>query len=418
MTLDRRRFLTALAAIPGLGALPGLSGAENTGDEEEPVRPRARVRARSRFDPWVEVDTGALRENARVVAGLAGGRPVWAVIKNGGYGHGLVEAGRALAAADAVEGLCVVKADEAVRLREAGVEAPVLHMGTAAVETARELVRREVQLSAYRPDDPDRLARIAEDLGRPVPVHVYLDTGMSRMGIPASEAGPWLERLAAAGGVEIRGSYTALTEIDDYDPLQLRRFREYAEDARRRGVDPGALHAASTYPLFHHMPEAGFDLVRPGLACFGAYPAGADRERADLTPALRLRARVVRTERLEPGDGVSYGRNFVADRETRVATVPAGHADGYPREAVEGCRILIGDRTYPVVGAVSASHAIVEVGPEERVAVGDVATLVGPDHPDVHPNAVAEAAGVSVYDVLMHLGRGLPRRVIGGRDPG
>lgn len=410
MTLDRRRFFTALAAIPGLGALSRLIPAEDTGDEEEPARPRVRVRDRSSVDPWVEVDGGALRDNARTVGEMAGGRPVWAVIKNGGYGHGLVEAGRALAAADAVEGLCVVKANEAVRLREAGVDAPVLHMGTAAVETARELARREVQLSAYRPDDPERLARIATELGRPLSVHVYLDTGMSRMGIPSSEAGPWLERLAGADGVEIRGSYTALTEIDEVDSLQLERFRDYAEDARRRGVDPGALHAASTYPLFHHMPAAGFDLMRPGLACYGAYPAGADRGRADLTPALRLRARVVRTERLEPGDGVSYGRHYVADGETWVATVPTGHADGYPREAVEGCRVLIGDRTYPVVGAVSASHTIVEVGPEERVEVGDPATLVGPDHPDVHPNAVAEAAGVSVYDVLMHLGQGLPRR--------
>lgn len=412
MTLDRRHFLTALAALPGLGAVGDLVRGAGIADEEEPAGSAVRVRDRYRVDPWVEVDAGTLRSNARAVGELAGGRPVWAVIKNGGYGHGLVEAGRALEEAPPVEGLCVVKADEAVRLREAGVDAPILHMGYAPGEAARELARRDVHLSAFRPDDPERLQRLAADLGRPVPVHVYLDTGMSRMGIPASGAGPWLERLAGAEGVEIRGSYTALTEIDDFDPLQLRRLREYAEDARRRGVDPGSLHAASTHPLFHRMPGAGFDLVRPGLACYGAYPAAADRGEADLRPALRLRARVVRTERLEPGDGVSYGRNFVADRETRVATLPVGHADGYPRDAVDGCRVLIGDRTYPVVGAVSASHAVVDVGAEERVRVGDAATLVGPDHPDVHPNAVAEAAGVSVYDVLMHLGDGLPRRVV------
>lgn len=416
MTLDRRRFLAGLAALPGLDALSGLAagtGTSESGNEEgdRSLRPRARVRDREAVDPWVEVDAGALRGNARAVSRLAGGRPVWAVVKNGGYGHGVVEAGRVLARAAEVEGLAVVKAEEAVRLREAGVEAPVLHMGYAPGETAGALVESGVHLSAFQPDDPERLEELARVSGRAVPVHAYLDTGMSRMGIPAGEAGPWLQRLAGAEGVEIRGSYTALTEIDDFDPRQLRRLREYAEDARRRGVDPGDLHAASTHPLFHRMPEAGLDLVRPGLALYGAYPAGADREAADLTPALRLAARVVRTERLAPGDGVSYGRSYVADEETWVATIPAGHADGYPREAVEGCRVLIGGRTYPVVGAVSASHAIVEVGAEERVEVGDTAVLVGPDHPDVHPNAVAEAAGVSVYDVLMHLGEGLPRRV-------
>lgn len=417
MTLDRRRFLAGLAALPGFGALSdigreGGTNGEAEEDEDGGRRQRVRVRDRAFVDPWIEVDPEALRSNARAAGRLAGGRPVLAVIKNGGYGHGLVEAGRILAAAPGVEGLAVVKADEAVRLREAGVEAPVLHMGFAPGDAARELAERGIQLSAFRPDDPGRLDRLAHEAGRAVPAHVYLDTGMSRMGIPAGEAGHWLERLAGAEGVEIRGSYTALTEIDDFDPVQLRRFRDYAQDARRRGVDPGDLHAASTYPLFHLMPEAGLDLVRPGLVLYGAYPAGAGRGEADLTPALRLGARVVRTERLAPGDGVSYGRDYVADRETWVATIPAGHADGYPREAVEGCRVLIGGRTYPVIGAVSASHTIVEVGAEERVEVGDRAVLVGPDHPDVHPNAVAEAAGVSVYDVLMHLGDGLPRRVV------
>lgn len=413
MALDRRSFLTALAAAPGLGVLPGLAPAGGTGpsDRRGPDSSRARIRERATFDPVVEVDASALRANARAVGRLAGGRPVWGVIKNGGYGHGLIETGRILADADAVRGLAVVKVDEALALRDAGVEVPVLHMGYAPDAAARELVQRDVQLSSFQPDDPERLEALARDAGRPVRVHVYLDTGMSRMGISADDAGPWIERLADAEGVEIRGSYTTLTEIDDFDPLQLERLRDYAGDARRRGVDPGALHAASTYPLFHHMPAAGFDLVRPGLALYGAYPAGADRETADLTPACRLRARVVRTERLSPGDGVSYGRNYVADREVWIATLPVGHADGYPREAVEGCRVLIGGRTHPVIGAVSASHTIVEVGAEERVAVGDRAILVGPDHPDVHPNAVAEAAGVSVYDVLMHLGDGLPRRV-------
>lgn len=432
MPVDRRRFVAALASLPGLGALgallpphlpargraapPGPGGrSDPAGSDAPPSRAGgptlSRTRTRADVDPRVEVDASALRANVRAASGLAGGRPVWAVVKNGAYGHGLAEAGRALAEALGVTGLAVVKAAEALALRAAGVEAPVLHMGYAAGEAARELVERGVHLSAFQEDDPERLGRLAREAGRPVAVHVYLDTGMSRMGIPAAAAGPWLGRLAAADGVEIRGSYTTLVEMEDHDPVQLRRFRAYAGDARRRGVDPGALHVASTHPLFHLMPEAGFDRVRPGLALYGAYPAGAERERAELTPALRLSARVVRTERLAPGDGVSYGRGYVADREVWVATLPVGHADGYPRSAVEGCRVLIGGRTYPVIGAVSASHTVVEVGSEERVRVGDRAVLVGPDHPDVHPNAVAEAAGISVYDVLMHLGADLPRRV-------
>jgi alanine racemase len=119
-------------------------------------------------------------------------------------------------------------------------------------------------------------------------------------------------------------------------------------------------------------------------------------------------------ERLAPGEGVSYGRNYVAERPVWIATLPVGHADGYPRRAVEGCEVLIGTRRYPVIGAVSASHTIVEVGDERTVDVGDVATLIGPDDPAILPNTIAERAGISVYDVLMHLSARLPKRAVGG----
>ncbi len=117
----------------------------------------------------------------------------------------------------------------------------------------------------------------------------------------------------------------------------------------------------------------------------------------------------MRVERLEKGDGVSYGRNYVATRPTWIATLPVGHADGYPRAAVKGCQVAIGRRLFPVIGAVSASHTIVELGDERLAEVGDVATLVGGDDPAIHPNEIAKRAGISVYDVLMHLNPELPR---------
>jgi alanine racemase len=147
------------------------------------------------------------------------------------------------------------------------------------------------------------------------------------------------------------------------------------------------------------------------MALYGGYPndAALQRERASLRSALRLKARVVRVERLRTGDSVSYGRNYVAQEPTWVATLPVGHADGYPRKAVEGGRVLIGPETYPVIGAVSASHTIVELGPEPTVAVGDVATLLGPDAPEVDPNWLSAQTGVSIYDIFMHLNPLLPR---------
>lgn len=121
---------------------------------------------------------------------------------------------------------------------------------------------------------------------------------------------------------------------------------------------------------------------------------------------------MVRVERLRAGDSVSYGRQYTAERATWIATVPVGHTDGYPRQAVDGAHILINGTLYPVIGAVSASHTIVEVGAERSVAIGDLATLIGPDHPDIHPNTVAEVTGTSVYDILMHLNPVLNKVVV------
>lgn len=421
----RRRLARALGALT-VGATGWGRGATAAAEDgtTTPVRRREPGTERlgepgaeplsGRFAPWVEVDPGALRHNVDQVARLTGGSPVLAVVKNDAYGLGLVETARTLEGWSEIAGFAVVSVDEALALRQGGIRKPVLLMGMASADEAAELLAREVSLSLYtdgagaRLDDLRRRGLSGPE--RPVRAHLYLDTGIGRMGMPYHRALPWLEELAGRADLAVEGSFMTFTEEPEFDPEQLERFRRLVERARSRDLPLGTLHAASSNAVFH-LPAAHLGMVRPGIALYGAYPSRPDEERAKarLKPAVRLRARVVRVERLRPGDGVSYGRHYIADRPTWVATLPVGHADGYPREAVDGARVLIGDALYPVIGAVSASHAVVEIGDERRVEVGDVATLVGPDHPAIEPNAVAETTGVSVYDVLMHLNPDLPR---------
>ena len=235
---------------------------------------------------------------------------------------------------------------------------------------------------------------------------------MSRMGIPYHRAMPALRKLHGLD-IEIKGTFTGFTEESDFDREQLGRFIEVTDTARGQGVNLGPLHAASSHAVFNYA-DAHLDQVRPGIALFGAYPSDFESERsiATLSPAMRLQARVVRVEKLRAGDSVSYGRNYVADKPTWVATVPAGHTDGIPRDAVTGAKVLVNGSVYPVIGAVSASHTIIEVGAEQSVSIGDVATLLGPDHPAIHPNQLADATGTSVYDALMHLNPTLPKVLI------
>jgi alanine racemase len=404
MTVDRRTFVAATAAF-GISA-PSVRGPA-AHHQSSPML------AKDQFDPWLEIDTAALRRNVDTVSRLAGGRPILAVVKNNAYGLGLTTVCPILDGMPGIAGFAVVKESAALALRDAGVTKPILLMGMFSPSAGPELVARNILLSFYTDDVLDRVRPLAQAAGKPVAGHVYLDTGMGRMGMPYYRAADWLGTLAGSNTVSIRGTYMAFTEEPDFDPEQLARFRTVMADARDRGVDLRTLHAASSNGVYH-LPEAHLDLVRPGIALYGAYPSepAVEHAKAPLTPAVRLRARVVRVVQLRPGDSVSYGRQYVAQEPTWTATIPVGHSDGFTRRAVDGARVLIGGSLYPVIGAVSASHAIVEVGREPTVAVGDVATLVGSDDPAIRPNALADSTGTSVYDVLMHLNPGLPRIVV------
>ena len=412
MTMSRRAFLgtAALATSPRfLGGMekPDLPSSDAASSQERPsLLP-------DRFDPWVEVIPKHLAQGVKEVRRLSGNRPVLAVVKNNGYGLDLGTVGQLLQDDPGIHGFAVVKGEEALTLRSAGVEKPILLMGMFSPDQGRELAEAQVEFSVFTPDALERIVPIARALGRPVGVHFYLDTGMGRMGMSYRNALPWMVELSRHPEIHVHGTFTELGEDRDFDPEQLHRFLEVTQEARDAGVETGRLHAAASNGVFH-LPQGHLDLVRPGIALFGSYPSEPERERelATLRSAIRLRARVVRVSYLEVGDGVGYGRPWVADRPTWVATLPVGHADGYPREAVNGAQVLIRGQLFPVIGGVSASHCIVKVGDHPSVQVGDQVTLMGPDDPVLEPNSMAEKLGVSVYDLLMHVNPSLPRILV------
>jgi alanine racemase len=393
MTVSRRTFLSASAAALGAAAVPEIAHAVPSLSAAPPG-----------YGPWLEIDAQALAHNVRTVARLAGGRPVIAVAKNNAYGLGLATAGPLLAALEPVWGLAVVRADEAAALRAAGVRKPILLMGPCADDEVAELAGRDVRFAPASEEDGERIVRVARRLGLPVGVHLYIDTGMHRMGMPHARAPVWIEALAATRMLRIEGAFTELTEDPDHDRQQASRLRALADEARRRGVRLGLLHAASSDAVMRGLTEAHLDAVRPGLALYGGYVSAEARTRGELRCAYRLKSRVIRVERLAAGDGVSYHRRWVAERPTWIATLAVGHVDGYPSGAVKGGEVLIGGRPRPVIGTVSASHTIVELGDERAAAIGDEAILVGPDHPAIHPNEIAARAGWSEYNMFMHLG--------------
>jgi alanine racemase len=406
--MSRRSFVAAATAA-ALGA-GGVVRRRPSGDEPGTLPgPRA---PRTTFDPWLEIDRAALAYNVRAVTRLAGGRPVIAVVKNNAYGLGLETAGPILDSLAAVSHLAVVRADEALALRKAGARKPILLMGPATEDELLELTPLNVIQSPYRDVAPSLLARIAQRTGRQVRVHLYLDTGMHRMGLPVGQALPWLETLSRSRGVRIEGAFTELTEDADFDRQQATRLRELQTAAKQGGISIPLLHAASSDAIMHQTTETFLDAVRPGLALYGGYVSERAMQRGELRPAYRLKARVIRVDHLAAGEGVSYHRRYVAERPMWTATLAVGHVDGYPSGAVKGCEVLANGRLFPVIGTVSASHTIIALGDEQRLNVGDEATLVGPDQPAIHPNEVAKRAGWSEYNMFMHLSPQLAKRVV------
>lgn len=201
-------------------------------------------------------------------------------------------------------------------------------------------------------------------------------------------------------------------EDPDFDREQLSRFETLCRSLVAEGVALGKRHAASSFALFQN--EAAFlDMVRPGMALFGCYSEAPFRALGvlDLRPAVSLKARVAYVKRLRAGQSAGYNRAYIAKRDVFVATLPLGHADGLPRVATKGGRVRIGGELYPLIATVSASHSIVELGPEPKVAVGDVATFFDAQDGS-RPDDLAAACGSSVYDLTMHLNPLLPRRVL------
>ncbi|HXF04191.1 MAG TPA: alanine racemase [Blastocatellia bacterium] len=397
MKSSRRTLLKAGLALPALTLESVVGGPA--------------VQRNSSFDPWVEIHAAHLRHNVREIQQRIHSRPILAVIKNNGYGLGIVTAARLLEPLEGIAGFAVVKLQEAIALRDAGIRKPVLLMGPFEEKELEEVAARNIMPMVYTPMG-SVLDRVSGKLRKPIPIHVCVDTGIGRVGVPYRDAPSLIRELALRRtSVRIEGVMMTFTEDPDFDLVQLDRFRSLCRQMEREGIALGKKHAASSYALFQH-PEAFLDMVRPGMAIYGIYPEAEFRAMKvmELRPALSLKARVIYVKQLQKGESAGYNRVYKARENVWVATLPVGHADGLPRTVVKGAHVRIGTDLYPIV-AISASHTIVEIGPEPRVKIGDVAVLFDWQEGS-RPEDVAASSGSSVYDLTMHLSPLLPRRIL------
>jgi alanine racemase len=343
------------------------------------------------------VDLSAIRHNVGVLRAAAGGAEVLAAVKADGYGHGAARVATAALEAGATW-LGVVLAEEGVALREAGIDAPVLVMmepppGAGAVAKAYGL---DLGVGT-----PGSLRDAAEAGAR---VHLKVDTGLARGG---TRDLPGLLRTARELGADVRAVWSHLACADDVGaPSNAEQVARY-EEALALAGDVPLRHLANSAATLT-MPEARYDLVRPGIAVYGLTPVpGTD---FGLRPAMTLVARVAMTKRVPAGTGVSYGHRYVTERETTLALVPLGYGDGVPRAATNTCDVWLGGARRRVSGTVCMDQLVVDVGDDE-VAPGDEVVVFGPG--GVSAQDWADALGTISYEIVTRVAPRVPRRYVG-----
>ena len=361
---------------------------------------------------WAEIDLEAIRKNVRSFVRHVGSTvQVMAVVKANAYGHGAVPVARAALEAGATR-LAVHRLTEGIELRQAGIEAPVLVMGYTPPTGADAFVQWNLTPSTITPEFAQALSASAAAQGKTMPVHVKVDTGMSRYGLLPAEVVPFLQAARALPGIRVEGLFTHFATADASDQTwvrqQIAEFDQVIAAIRNTGMDIPIIHAANSATTMK-LPEAHYNAVRPGIAMYGMHPSSEWEPVFELYPALTLKSTVSRVRKLPVGAGVSYGRTFVTNRPTTAALVPVGYGDGYHRILSNKGIVLVHGKRAPIIGRVCMDQFVIDVTGIPGVQQNDEVVLVGRQGAErVSAEEVGRLAGSINYEVTTGL---LPRVV-------
>ena len=365
---------------------------------------------------WIEVDLDAIAHNVRLIVEEVADATLCAVVKADGYGHGDVPVAEAALSGGATS-LAVALVEEAVRLRDAGIDAPILVLSEPDVADAPEMVARRLIPTIYRAEFAAALAAAADG---PVSVHIKVDTGMHRVGASPEDVPALVESVRAEPKLELEGLWThfAVAEDDaEYTKRQMATFHEVHATIAASGDAVPLLHAANTAGALL-FPEARLDMVRVGLGIYGLRPAPGVAAHLDLRPAMRVVSEVSMVRRLEAGERPSYGRRRALSSSAMIATVPLGYADGIRRRLSDEGRVLIGGESRRLAGTVTMDQIVVDMG-DAPVAVGDEVVVIGTQGAaTVTADDWADLLGTINYEVVCGFGPRLPRRYVRGSGTG
>lgn len=366
---------------------------------------------------YVEVNLDYIVENLQnMKAHIAPQTQILAVIKTDGYGHGGIPIAKCVEQLDYLFGFAVATAEEAFELREAGITKPILVLSYTFPYAYPRLVEEDIRVTVFRKDTLEALSQAAEDAGKKAKVHIKVDTGMGRIGIMPDETGAaFVKKALTTQGIEIEGIYTHFACADELDKTsarrQIQKYCSFVEAVEQENACKIPIHHCSNSAGILELPEANMDLVRAGITLYGLMPSDeVSPKQVVLQPALSLHSHIVYIKTIHEGQTVSYGSRFVAKKDTRVATIPLGYGDGYPRSLSSKGYVLIRGEKAPILGRVCMDQFMVDVTDIPQAQEGDLVTLIGKNgEKSITADFLGELSGRFNYELVCDLNQRLPR---------
>lgn len=366
---------------------------------------------------YAQIDLDAIVYNVKQMQSvLRPGTKMIAVIKTDGYGHGAVPIGRALEELDVIGGYAVATPEEGFILRLAGLTKPVLVLGYSFPYAYEEMIRKDIRITVFREDMLAEIAGKAEKLGRQARIHIKVDTGMSRIGVRADSDGMnFVKKALSMPALYVEGIFTHFARADEVEKesarKQLDQFSQFIKKIERVcGYTVPMKHCSNSAGIIE-LPEANMDVVRAGITLYGLWPSDeVRRDVINLHPALTLKSRIAYLKEVEAGIPVSYGGTYITTKSTRIATIPVGYGDGYPRSLSGKGHVLIHGKKAPILGRVCMDQFMVCADDIPEAKMGDEVTLIGTDKKEqITMEYLGKVSGRFNYELACCLGKRIPR---------
>ena len=364
----------------------------------------------------VEIDLNALAFNYKQIREKVDEDvKILAVVKADGYGHGAGFVAKELENLG-VNLLGVALCEEGIALRKAGIQIPIVLLGSIFQGQTKQTIQYDLTPVIFDTETAQKLASEAERMDKKIKVHIKIDTGMGRIGVLPTDVKPFFSELKKMRNLEIEGVLSHLSSADgqtqkdrDFTALQLQRFEECIEEIETISFSCPLKHIANSAATVDLLPSP-CNLVRPGLMIYGAYPSPEFAGKIHLKPVMSLKTEIIQIKKVPPGASISYGRSFVTKRESTIATLPIGYADGYSRLLSNRGEALIGGKKVPIVGVVCMDMVMVDVTEVPNVCVGDEAVLMGRQgYNEISVHDIAEKIGTISYEIFCAMSKRVPR---------